>query len=184
MPGGMTGAEFTALVAAARKGEPGAVARLRAVLDSEPGLWDQAGDLADAAERAWVGVIAGDDVVFAEALQRKAAAMRAELAGPGASPLLSLAGGAGGGELAAGAPGGGGVRAGGRVDAERGRVRGEAGRLGAAPAPRGTGGASVQKMLPASSAAPAPSRLGPDGRVVLGVVAGDASAVAGVRRAV
>jgi hypothetical protein len=49
-----------------------------------------AGDLAEHAQRAWVALIAGDDPVLAEAVARKAAALKAEVAGPDPSPLEAL----------------------------------------------------------------------------------------------
>jgi hypothetical protein len=79
-----------ALLQRARAGDPAAPPALKAYLDANPVLWDQAGDLAAHAERAWVGLIAGPDAVFAEALRRKAAALRAEVAGPDPSPLEEL----------------------------------------------------------------------------------------------
>jgi hypothetical protein len=78
------------LVARARRGEPGAAESLRAALDGAPGLWQRAGDLAALAEAAWVGLIAGEDAVLREAVGRKAAALRAEVAGPGPTPLEGL----------------------------------------------------------------------------------------------
>jgi hypothetical protein len=79
-----------ALLQLARAGDPAAPPALKAYLDANPVLWDQAGDLAAHAERAWISLIAGPDAVFAEALQRKAAALRAEVAGPDPSPLEEL----------------------------------------------------------------------------------------------
>jgi hypothetical protein len=79
-----------ALLQRARAGDPSSPPALKAYLDANPGLWKQAGDLAAHAERACVGLIAGPDAVFAEALYRKAAALRAEVAGPDPSPLEEL----------------------------------------------------------------------------------------------
>jgi hypothetical protein len=79
-----------ALLQRARNGDPAAPPALEAYLDANPVLWDQAGDLAAHAERAWVALIAGPDAVFAEALQRKAAALRDDVAGPDPSPLEEL----------------------------------------------------------------------------------------------
>jgi hypothetical protein len=79
-----------ALLQRARAGDPAAPPALKAYLDANPALWDQAGDLAAHAERAWITLIAGPDAVFAEALYRKAAALRAEVAGPDPTPLEAL----------------------------------------------------------------------------------------------
>jgi hypothetical protein len=79
-----------ALLQRARAGDPSSPPALKAYLDANPVLWEQAGDLAAHAERAWVALIAGPDAVFAEALHRKAAALRAEVARPEPTPLEEL----------------------------------------------------------------------------------------------
>jgi hypothetical protein len=79
-----------ALLQRARNGDPAAPPALKAYLDANPVLWDQAGDLAAHAERAWITLIAGPDAVFAEALRRKVADLRDEVAGPDPSPLEEL----------------------------------------------------------------------------------------------
>jgi hypothetical protein len=78
------------LVARARRGEPGAADSLRAALDGTPCLWERAGDLAVHAQAPWVALIAGEDEVLREAVARKAAALRAQVAGPDPAPLEAL----------------------------------------------------------------------------------------------
>jgi hypothetical protein len=82
--------DLDALLERARRGDPGAVPALRAALDGTPGLWERAGDVAAHAEHAWVALIAGDDELLREAVRRKAAGLRAEVAGPDPSPLEAL----------------------------------------------------------------------------------------------
>jgi hypothetical protein len=83
-------AEARSLVERARGGDPSALAGLRDLLDRRPDLWRHYGDLAGHAEVSWVAVAAGTDLMLAESLRRKAAEMRAELAGPAPSPLERL----------------------------------------------------------------------------------------------
>jgi hypothetical protein len=74
----------------ARSGDAEALDRLRAYLDANPEVWRQAGDLAAAAESAWIALCAGDDALAAESLARRLAELKAELAGPDPSPLERL----------------------------------------------------------------------------------------------
>ena len=73
---------FRGLVERANQGEPEALARLRKFLDLNPCIWEKAGDLTAAAERAWTELIAGADRLAAESLRRRLARLKAELAGP------------------------------------------------------------------------------------------------------
>jgi hypothetical protein len=74
----------------AKAGDAAAVPELRAYLDAHPDLWKHCGDLAAHAEAAWAGLAAGPDLHLRECLLRKAAEMRAELAGPAAPPAEKL----------------------------------------------------------------------------------------------
>jgi hypothetical protein len=79
------------LVARARNGDPEVLPRLRAILDDRPELWRQGADLAGYAERAWVELISGQDGYLKEALVRRLAGFKAEIAGPGpTTPLEQL----------------------------------------------------------------------------------------------
>ena len=82
--------DLDALVARARAGDPAILPQLRAYLDRNPAAWRHCGDLARHARDAWVGLIAGTDLVAAESLARRAEALGAELAGPAPSPLEGL----------------------------------------------------------------------------------------------
>jgi hypothetical protein len=87
---GPTVEELEQVIEAARGGDPAALARLRAYLDTYPELWKALGDLAGLVERSWLRLVVGDDAALAEAATRRLAALKAELAGPGAAPLERL----------------------------------------------------------------------------------------------
>ena len=72
------------------KGDKAAVAELREFFDEAPSLWEQCGNLAVQAERAWVSLVDGGNPVVNEAFCKKLAKMRAELAGGESSPLERL----------------------------------------------------------------------------------------------
>jgi hypothetical protein len=63
---------------------------LRQVLDADPTLWRECGDLAAQAQEAWLLLLAGPDLLLLESVRRKLDELRAELAGPDASPLERL----------------------------------------------------------------------------------------------
>jgi hypothetical protein len=74
----------------ARRGDLGALPRLRELLDDRPELWQSYGDVAKHALSSWIKLIAGDDLALEESTARKADSMRAEVAGPAPSPLELL----------------------------------------------------------------------------------------------
>jgi hypothetical protein len=78
------------LVRRAHEGDAGVLPRLRRLLDERPELWEQAGDLARHAEQALLELVAGRSLFAREAVERKLAGLKAELAGPGATPLERL----------------------------------------------------------------------------------------------
>jgi hypothetical protein len=65
---------------------------LRALFDGAEAKWVEllVGDMAEVAERALIEKAAGKDLAFQEAVRRRLAARRRELAGPGASPLEAI----------------------------------------------------------------------------------------------
>jgi hypothetical protein len=81
---------LSALVTRADRGDRTALPAVRQVFDAAPGIWDAYGDLATIAQNALVDLVAGKSALTREALQRRLASMRAELAGPHASPLEKL----------------------------------------------------------------------------------------------
>jgi hypothetical protein len=74
----------------AQQGDRAVLPELTRMLDTNPQVWLNLGDLAAHAERAWVGLAAGPDLALGESLCRKLAALKAELAGPTPSPLERL----------------------------------------------------------------------------------------------
>jgi len=89
-PGPPAEAEIRDLLERARRGDADALPGLRAALDGHPEVWRSYGDLAAHAQAAWIGLIGGPDLALGEALGRRAAALRAELAGPASTPIEAL----------------------------------------------------------------------------------------------
>jgi hypothetical protein len=87
---GPTAEELGRVIETARGGDPEALARLRAYLDTYPELGRALGDLAGLVERSWLGLVVGSDAALEEATTRRLAALKSELAGPGAPPLDRL----------------------------------------------------------------------------------------------
>jgi hypothetical protein len=81
--------EFEELVAQARTGDETALSELRGYLDARPTLAQHIGDLAAHVERTWVELAAGNPLL-GEALARRLAALKDELAGPDPTPLVRL----------------------------------------------------------------------------------------------
>ncbi len=77
------------LVKRAEKGDEKALAAIQEHLDAHPELWNQIGNVAAAAEQSLISV-GYKGPLREEAILRKLAAMRAELAGPQPSPLERL----------------------------------------------------------------------------------------------
>jgi hypothetical protein len=73
--------ELQQLVSRAEAGDGSVLPELRQALDRHPDLWRPYGDLAAAAERAWIALTAGDNAMLAESLSRQLTALKDELAG-------------------------------------------------------------------------------------------------------
>jgi hypothetical protein len=82
--------EIRAVLERARGGDLGAQPAFRQTLDAHPQIWQAYGDLAAHAQRSWVELIGGSDLALKASLDRKLAAMKAELGGPDPSPLEAL----------------------------------------------------------------------------------------------
>jgi hypothetical protein len=78
------------LVQRAEQGDASVLAELRAALDRNAWVWERYGDLAQQSQAAWLQLIAGSNLMLHEATSRKAAQLRAELAGPAPSPVERL----------------------------------------------------------------------------------------------
>ncbi len=79
------------LLARTQTGDPAAMVEARAILDAEPALWDQVGDLAAIALRSWVDLVAGaKNEVAQEAMRRRLRALKDDLGANGASAVERL----------------------------------------------------------------------------------------------
>lgn len=84
---------ITALLQQASTGDSAAAATLRRLLDGHPGaagVWREVADMAWQADQALIRLCTGKDELSAAAMRRKLAAMHADLAGEGATPLEQL----------------------------------------------------------------------------------------------
>ena len=75
------------LLKRATEGEGPALVELRELCEGHPELWAGIGNLAGHAQTALIRAIAGENTVVAEAIGRRAAELRQELAGAEPSPL-------------------------------------------------------------------------------------------------
>jgi hypothetical protein len=78
------------LLERAEKGDCSVLPELRKLLDDTPRLWQGYGDLGLQAQGALIQQTAGPNLLMAQSLLRKAAAMKEELAGESAPPLERL----------------------------------------------------------------------------------------------
>lgn len=74
-------AELRDVVKKAKAGDASVLPRLRQILDHHPVIYEHIGDLEKIVVRAWSELLAGDDPLTREAVNRKADALRADLAG-------------------------------------------------------------------------------------------------------
>jgi len=82
-------ATLEALVAQANRGDRASLADLRGFLDANPEVWRTCGDLGRLAERAWLELLAAG-ALGTEAVKRHVEQLRADLAGPSATPIERL----------------------------------------------------------------------------------------------
>jgi hypothetical protein len=82
--------ELKQLGAKAKAGDASVLPLLRQLLDEHPEVWEYAGDLDRIAVRSWIALLAGQDPLSAETIQRKAEHLRAELEGDKPTPLERL----------------------------------------------------------------------------------------------
>jgi hypothetical protein len=69
------------LVQQAQAGDATALPQIRRILDDEPAIWRHVGDLSALVERAWIAVLAADNPLAAESMQRTAEEMKKDLTG-------------------------------------------------------------------------------------------------------
>jgi hypothetical protein len=79
-----------AVLERAEQGDDTAVPELREALDAHSSIWKQYADLARQARDAWLGHVAGDNLLLRESLDRKLAAFELELGLAQSSPLERL----------------------------------------------------------------------------------------------
>src|SRR5262249_40582292 len=82
--------EVRKLLKRARGGDASTLPVLRRMLQDPEAVDLFGGDLAFQAEQSLIGAAAGEDLAFKEALTRKLALLRAELAGPNPTPVERL----------------------------------------------------------------------------------------------
>jgi hypothetical protein len=78
------------LVGRANQGDAVARAELARFLDDHPEVVEACGDLGKVAERAWVHLIVGDQVLGAEVVTRHVEALKADLLGPHATRIEQI----------------------------------------------------------------------------------------------
>lgn len=80
-PAALTAA-LQGLVQRANAGDRQAVTDLRQALDEHPEIWQSCGNLSKMAERAWLELIGGDQVLSVESIKRSLKELKADLLGP------------------------------------------------------------------------------------------------------
>src|SRR5262249_5431054 len=84
--------EMQRLILRAQEGDFTSLTELRALLDERRDLWQNVGDLAQHAELNIVRLAAGKDLFAQEAMRRKLAELKEDLAGPSPSQVENLVG--------------------------------------------------------------------------------------------
>lgn len=82
--------QMLGLIRRAQNGDRSVLPQLRKAIDEEPSLWSTYGDLALQSQTAWLNLIAGQDLLLSECVQRQLASLREDLAGSDPSPLERL----------------------------------------------------------------------------------------------
>lgn len=82
--------ELWTLVRRAERGDKSAMPAVRKAMDASPALVEHLGDVATQVENTLLRNMTAKALAFREAVERKMARMRADLAGPDASPLEQL----------------------------------------------------------------------------------------------
>jgi hypothetical protein len=81
-----------AVIERANRGEQKALDQLREFLDRNPQVWQLVGDLARAAEEAWIGLIGAKDALAAESIRRGLAYLKGQLVGDAPSAIEKMLG--------------------------------------------------------------------------------------------
>ncbi|QDT21394.1 hypothetical protein [Gimesia chilikensis] len=80
-PGELEKKALESVINKANAGNLDALRLLRKFLDQQPQIWDEVGDVAKIAEKAWITLIANGDSLVKESLQKKLAALKQEILG-------------------------------------------------------------------------------------------------------
>ncbi|QDU01958.1 hypothetical protein V6x_16410 [Gimesia chilikensis] len=80
-PGKLEKKALESVIIKANAGNLDALRLLRKFLDQQPQIWDEVGDVAKIAEKAWITLIANGDTLIQESLQKKLAALKQEIQG-------------------------------------------------------------------------------------------------------
>jgi hypothetical protein len=83
-------ADLTTLVQRARQGDDAVLPQLREFLRDNPKIWTAVGDLARCAQVTWLNLLAGNDHLMKESVEKMLASMRDGLAGKSPTPLEML----------------------------------------------------------------------------------------------
>ncbi len=86
----LTAEQIQQVIERAERGDRTALPDLQCILDAYPQVWQQAGDLAAQVQAAWIKIVAGDNLLLEQAVQRQLQEMRQELDGGSASPLEKI----------------------------------------------------------------------------------------------
>ncbi len=82
--------DLTDLMREAAGGDERAMARVTQILDAGPGAWEAIADLTVSAEKSWIELLAGDNMLLREALRHKVASLKSDATGPAPTPLERL----------------------------------------------------------------------------------------------
>ncbi len=82
--------ELRKLLKRAERGDHKALPAVRALFDTDHGLWQEIGNLAAQAENALIKVTVGENLLARESMERVMESMRSELPGPNPTPLERL----------------------------------------------------------------------------------------------
>ena len=80
--------EISALVEAAKRFDPDAIPKLRAILGDNPVVYEHFSDLAGHVETQWIALLAGDDAAVRESLVLRVDELRQDILGEGADTAL------------------------------------------------------------------------------------------------
>ena len=81
---------FANLVRNASAGDLASLTELRRTLDTQPEIWERAGNIALLAERAWIDAVSEGNKFLEESVHRRLDTLKAEIAGSGPTPIEKI----------------------------------------------------------------------------------------------